>query len=291
MHTMATFFSGEDIQELHDSVDKYRNSYYLSLIVNMACDYKARIVYLVDSPERIVEGYTVPVIDEGVASSSFTMDSIKIPASTTMMQFDLDVEIEGLEMSDPIIDIRLNELKASKEAKRLANLPKTVNSAVGYRNYQTSMHGHKEFSNNSFDNSRFFTSKTKDVKSNLETMKDFLPKFITLDDTFVGNISAAFNSLILLSEEEFQVRLSDWELNISSYIIDAFDAETVEAQLKVLKDIIQFCQGFKASPTYRNVVTLFIDSLNEEIEQLNEIMMNAEEEIVAYNKQFLEIIE
>ncbi len=50
-HNMRTFFSGVDEAELRDNVDKY--DYYLSLIVNCAGEYSAKVAFLAQIPQTI----------------------------------------------------------------------------------------------------------------------------------------------------------------------------------------------------------------------------------------------
>lgn len=45
-HTMQAFFSGTDMEELNDNVDKH--NYYLSLIVNFSANYAAKVAFLSD---------------------------------------------------------------------------------------------------------------------------------------------------------------------------------------------------------------------------------------------------
>lgn len=55
-HTMETFFSTTDTDELHDNVDKH--NYYLSLIVNMAGNFNAKVAFLMNNKVTSEMSYT-----------------------------------------------------------------------------------------------------------------------------------------------------------------------------------------------------------------------------------------
>ena len=52
-HSMGCFFSGTDMQELHDNAGKY--PYYLSLIVNHKGQYCAKVAWVVSDPGRTIK--------------------------------------------------------------------------------------------------------------------------------------------------------------------------------------------------------------------------------------------
>ena len=112
-HTMDTFFSGTDIQELHDNAANY--SYYLSLIVNFKEDYSAKIAKLVE-----VKGASFDLDEEDEETVS-----MEFPVEHILMQFDLDVIIEGVKCDDEIITERIAEINKRKEEEKKAKLVKT----------------------------------------------------------------------------------------------------------------------------------------------------------------------
>lgn len=63
-HTMSTFFSGEDMNELHDNTANY--PYYLSLIVNFEGKYAAKVAFIAKETDSFLE------------TNSF-LNNIKIP--------------------------------------------------------------------------------------------------------------------------------------------------------------------------------------------------------------------
>lgn len=50
-HNMSCFFSGTDMAELHSNVGNYKDSYYLSLIVNNSNEYCAKVAKLITTEE------------------------------------------------------------------------------------------------------------------------------------------------------------------------------------------------------------------------------------------------
>lgn len=112
-HSMKAFFSGTDMQELHDNVHLY--SYYLSLIVNFDGNWCAKIAKLID-----VNGssYTISEEDEEDVL-------IEIPAKKVMVTFDLDVEFEQIEPYNDVVELRIAEIiehKKKEEEERKAKM-------------------------------------------------------------------------------------------------------------------------------------------------------------------------
>lgn len=106
-HTMDTFFSGTDVQELHDNAANY--SYYLSLIVNFKEDYTAKIAKLVE-----VKGASFDVDEEDEQTVS-----MQFPVEHILMTIDLDVIIEGcVKPHDEVIDTRIKEIKERQEREK-----------------------------------------------------------------------------------------------------------------------------------------------------------------------------
>jgi len=87
-HNMATFFSGEDMKELHDNTANY--PYYLSLIVNNAGTYSAKVAFIAKEKESFLE------------TNSF-IGGVKIPLSRgeddLLVLVDCDIEKERVEYS------------------------------------------------------------------------------------------------------------------------------------------------------------------------------------------------
>lgn len=120
-HSMKAFFSGTDIQELHDNVDKYMgDSYYLSVIFAKDLDYKAKIVKLVNVPKNEVE-----FEEEGGLKHKLNFSPEQV-----MLMFDLDVVIERPEIvwNDDIMQTRIDELKAEAAAKAAEEAAKKATS-------------------------------------------------------------------------------------------------------------------------------------------------------------------
>lgn len=83
-HTMSTFFSGTDNEELQDNVDKH--NYYLSLIVNFASTYSAKVAFLSDVHTHSKMSY---VNDKG-NKSHFKTDKV----GKTMVLINMSIQYE-----------------------------------------------------------------------------------------------------------------------------------------------------------------------------------------------------
>lgn len=102
-HNMKAFFSGTDMQELHDNVHLY--SYYLSLIVNFDDNWCAKIAKLIDINSS---SYTISEEDEEDVL-------VEIPAKKVMVTFDLDVEFEQVEPYNDVVELRIAEIRERKK--------------------------------------------------------------------------------------------------------------------------------------------------------------------------------
>jgi len=102
-HSMKAFFSGTDMQELHDNVHLY--SYYLSLIVNFDGNWCAKIAKLID-----VNGSSYTITEEDEEDVL-----VEIPAKKVMITFDLDIEFEQPEAYDDVVELRIAEIRERKK--------------------------------------------------------------------------------------------------------------------------------------------------------------------------------
>ena len=124
-HNMSAFFSGTDMQELHDNVHLY--SYYLSLIVNFDGKWCAKIAKLIDVNSS---SYTITEEDEEDVL-------IEIPEKKVMVTFDLDIEFEQLEVYDDVVELRITEIKERK--KKEAEEKKAKMQSFNNNPYQLKM--------------------------------------------------------------------------------------------------------------------------------------------------------
>ena len=128
-HTMDTFFSGTDVQELHDNAANY--SYYLSLIVNFKEEYTAKIAKLVQ-----VTGAMFDIDEEDEESVK-----MEFPVEDILMTFDLDVIIEGIDkpVDEIVDDERIKEIRERQEREKKEKLAKTT---VTSKNFTRSFYDH-----------------------------------------------------------------------------------------------------------------------------------------------------
>jgi hypothetical protein len=168
-HTMNTFFSGTDIDELHDNVDKY--SSYLSLIVNMKDEYTAKIVSLVDVSPRMV---SIKEEDEETRSVQIGDDTVQ------MLMVDLDVSIEKEHEDDPVISLRIEELRKRNREKE-TDSQRSVSPTSGTVR-TSSPPVQTRFPFDTFD-----MPMTHHYSVNRFNAEVYLKRLLSLDDT-VGNV-------------------------------------------------------------------------------------------------------
>tara|TARA_R110000868_G_scaffold14414_2_gene67006 strand:- start:21056 stop:22324 length:1269 start_codon:yes stop_codon:yes gene_type:complete len=129
-HNMSTFFSGEDMNELHDNTANY--PYYLSLIVNFAGVYAAKVAFIAKETDSYLE------------TNSF-MGNTKIPLTRgekdNLILIDCNIQKERIEYTPASILVdKWNELKTKQSFRIPTYTPNTAN----YRGHQTTMGFNKE---------------------------------------------------------------------------------------------------------------------------------------------------
>lgn len=109
-HSMTTFFSGEDWSELNDNTESH--NYYLSLIVNNAGPYAAKVAYMADVANEwnYKNANDVPVVSKTITRYMVTMD--------------LDIFFEDAQVEQPFMDRHTyikDKLAAAKASKFVTN--------------------------------------------------------------------------------------------------------------------------------------------------------------------------
>lgn len=156
---MSTFFSGEDMRELHDNTANY--PFYLSLIVNFDGKYAAKIAFVASEKDSYLE-------------TNAGMNNIRIPlerAVKNIVTFNLDIEKARTEWSpDPLLLANWTALKAKKAASNTYNTAGAYQhpATVGYYANRKEWEGKEYNPRESFQKSQeksFETSKKLDEKT------------------------------------------------------------------------------------------------------------------------------
>ena len=262
MHTMATFFSGEDMQELHDNVDKY--SYYLSFIVNFAGDYKAKIAYLVKR-----EAMQLPV-DDGDGNTTY----LDFDENVIMVTVDLDVTIEGTER-DELLSTRVAELKKMNEDKR--KVITSVNTTT-VKGFSTSWSER--------------TAKDPITDRIEKEVWDYLPKWIMQDLDTKSTVQASLSLKATfpndINFEKYDEQLVEMELSIGNYaavcFTDLYDEDKksydLTMWLKILDVLKDKLEIFKRQKHLTSFVTDIIRIINNEIVDVHEEINIAEQPVL-----------
>ncbi len=253
-HDMKTFFSGTDLQELHNNVDKYDgDSYYLSLIVNFAKVNSCKVVKLVDIPAN-----------KAVYNETGTEHTMEFPAEKVMIMFDLDVKIEeNIIWNDDVMQTRIDELKAevvANEAKAAAKQLSYGRAGItAYRDWNEYGYGYgKQIALKLANN---------DKKLNRE-YATFLKMALSCSDKPTKEIGQILMELTKLSPDDFDTRLDD----IGQYLItnsyDEFGEDCMSEGINKCKSILKTYLG---APKWKS-----------EVEHLVEVFENCAEDLVAY---------
>lgn len=257
--SMKAFFSGTDIQELHNNVDKYDgDSYYLSLIVNFNKEYVAKIVKLVDIPAN-----------KAVYNESGTEHTMEFPSQKVMIMFDLNViiEEEPFAWNDDMMQTRIDELKAEVEAKKAAAVTKPLSIVFGDRNsvgdWKPGTQGTLEF--------------VERNKKSTNEYATFLRMCLQCQDTPTKEIGQLLIEMTKLNPDDFDERLDE----IGQYaFINAFNAFGENNMCEGINKTKGILKTYLGAPKWRS-----------EVEHLVEVFENCAEDLAVYEINELEVIQ
>lgn len=247
---MNTFFSGTDVQELHDNVANY-NPYYLSLIVNFKGENTAKIAYL-----KHIEKRDIAITDEDGVEKFITTSGRDV-----MFTFDLEVEIEREEEKHPIILQRLEEIRAAKKAKVAA-----TTTVKGFNSTAWADDDDDRWKN--YGKTPVVNSKQKVIPFNdgfTTKIRGFLPKAIMQDNKYSGNMWQAFIDVqkeIKEDPNKADFIYGIWADNIYEQVFEAFDCQDFDAVQAVFKEMIKNIDNLKSNSLYGDHVVKFIEILN-----------------------------
>jgi proteasome lid subunit RPN8/RPN11 len=242
-HSMNTFFSGTDVQELHDNVAKF-SPYYLSLIVNFDGIYNAKVVYLNKLPSR-----SISIIDENDDEKFLVTAEREV-----MFSFDLDIEFEYNTQNNTVLLDRIKELKAKKVAK-VAALPTYTSN-----NYQTfTRPTTKDTTSNRTTQIGLFDKKANDIRMQLG-------KVIMLNDKYTGTIWQAFLDVkkeIGNDDAKQDLIYERWDSDVYSYIVDTYTCDDFDEVQDVCADIIKILSSLEDNVSYGAYVKKFIATVSD----------------------------
>lgn len=270
-HNMDTFFSPQDVDELHRNVEAYSKGskgggYYISLIVNFQGDYKAKVVKLISTGTQRVK-----VTEEDGVKSSWELEGRQV-----MIEFDLDIEIENTVEYDVITE-RYNEIVATKlaekEAKEAAkNVTKevwdtnTTSSEEAFPGWVFDEHEGwvRSDPNDGTTTAKPFSEGNKQLTMQIsmpwETdamyMRKFLSILLTRDDKTVDTVSQAMFGLTQMSEikyDEYKTWLCE---NIVQMIADRFKFNNLDTVLEFMWEIMS---GYCEIEVYQEIAGELVD--------------------------------
>ncbi len=115
-HSMSTFFSGTDMDELHDNTPNH--NYYLSLIVNFDGKWCAKVAFVATIKEKSKQTFSFKDTEDQEAS----FDSSSTTEKQVLMMIDMDIVKEGADLVSQEFQARFLKLKEEK-AKRVYSSP------------------------------------------------------------------------------------------------------------------------------------------------------------------------
>lgn len=268
-HDMTTFFSGTDMGELHDNVDKY--NYYLSLIVNFSGNYTAKVVFLSD----VTSSKRMSYKDESGTLKNFTIKE----SSKAMVSIDMEIRWTGLpdKFSERIPELRKKIVEAEKKRN------KNGQHALPYgRN--------DDFYDNEWGNNYSSRSGVKpdpEKLSNLEVER--LTRNIISVNAELKEVRPVYTVLYVISDKQSEDDLEFYydflATNLEEVIENFFERdldgeETGMVIDEVVKSIERFSGNFQIKPVANGIISILNeyaaskidDDDNEDIElELNKI--------------------
>lgn len=228
-HSMDTFFSTTDNDELIQNADKY--DFYLSLIVNFSGRYTARVAFLGESEERKVSFRSV------TGKESF----FTLPKDKCIYYTDVDIEFEIPEF----VANRFNSLLEDEKKKKAAY-------AQNVHNYYPQHYGRQgelfEWEKPVIQQPWQSAPKIHSivVPDNFDKLqiKSFLLKWLSLDFNYEGNF-AGFREMLKKNAADDQTFYLDMlEENLDEHLLSLFLVPSIEdIDEKKLSDFCeQACQ-------------------------------------------------
>lgn len=233
---MNTFFSGEDIDELHTNVENYskNGSYYLSLIVNMAEKYTAKIVKLIEVPST-----EIVIEEEGEEVKRISSGSEQM-----MMMFDLDIEIESILEDDDLME-RIGELKKANEVKAQQAKKQTPQVNGNKLNQPKRTVAEQAFIDwDSFGEEAAYTVSQKNISL---ALNQILARDLTTEKE-TGQLLRELNDL---NGKEYNDILGEIEDNAYLMLIDAFGFDNLKP---ATEGTIEELQKFRKIEVFKDVV-------------------------------------
>jgi len=222
-HSMATFFSSTDQEELESNCKNY--NFYVSLIVNFAHAYSAKIAF--PSKTTVTKVATI----KGTNGEFIT---VEIPSSEeNILIGDLEPVIEGEENVDSWLDaviVKLQEKKKEKEAfKPITNYNKYPSTSFGYGRAYTDLDDYdtpiNSYSSSNYTKKGVTLPSSKVKKENLTLQ--FLTALTYLDSKKKDeNIYLEFSELAQLTDDELIQFSGQLEENIEIIHVDIYDSLT-----------------------------------------------------------------
>lgn len=243
-HSMQTFFSGTDMQELYDNAGSH--NYYLSLIVNHKSEFCAKIA--------IVAEYDVPE----------TRESYKFRGNNSAEQFEFKKEAkkeEILMLMDCIINFEQNQFEIDRYEAIKAK--KVIKPIYNYANYNKANHGKQyhnqanawpeiDFSDNYQKDYNYTTTEsrlTKDAKiteKNVDeiTFRSFVAKWLAQDITNESLVSDNLGVINKMNYTQAEEHIESLDRNLIGFIKDVLLIEDQDETQKIivrLEKLIKEC--------------------------------------------------
>jgi hypothetical protein len=133
-HTMNTFFSGTDMDELHENTPNH--NYYLSLIVNFDGNWMAKVAFIASLKQTSNNLYTFKSTDDEEASFENSTEAEK----QVLMTIDMNIVKEGSDIISQEFKARFQRLKEEKR-KRTYNTNSYVSNVYAKPAGGTGVHG------------------------------------------------------------------------------------------------------------------------------------------------------
>jgi len=263
-HNMQAFFSGTDMDELHDNVKNH--SFYLSLIVNHACSPVAKIVIIGKRKKNINFDTLSYLIDtETEKSIKFSEENYE---KEVMCEIECNVEFEADEWFKNYLEELEDKRKATTYNYNNNYNHNTDRSYIGF-NQNHSIHnsyGPQFIMSTQFIQEfmvkHIFVKQTYDLpynKSFLEVSNEFIVWFKKQADK---DLEVSFKMYRDCFEEMFEKHCSSWHK----------PKPTIETKLSALREIVKWYEKFSNSFSpgekllkniYNPLISYYVKKLND----------------------------
>lgn len=255
-HSMATFFSGTDMQELHDNAGSH--NYYLSLIVNHKSEFCAKVAIVAEAEIPETKSSYKFKGNDNAEQFEFKNAGSK---SDILMLLDCSIEFEQNEFEKA----RYEHIKAEKAKVKVYTHHHYPNYGVGFQQPGKGM-SKQQFKNqaSAWDEGQqleFFNNNAPHISANSSanvikdnvilakevdevTFRSFVAKWLALDITNENLVSDNLKVIANMSKQDLRKHVEELSNNLDGFVKDVLFITNYEQFEEIVIRLVGMLKGY-----------------------------------------------